>query len=233
MFARPHWPSLRSAVSDLSWLLSRGYADKSTLKLVGDRFQLAQRQRIAVRRCACSDAARASRHGKHVAAGALRGAALLLDGFNVLTTIEAALAGGVLLLARDGCVRDMASMHGSYRKVRQTLPAIEMIGRHLQGLGVAQCVWYLDAPVSNSGRLKTILVEVAKAHDWPCDVQIVPNADQALLDAANVVATADSAVLDRAASWFNLATAILNDSYRAANMVDMGVEGGKDGKDHH
>ena len=50
-------PRLRSAVSDLSWLLSRGYADKSALKIVGDRYNLLERQRIAVMRCSSSDAA--------------------------------------------------------------------------------------------------------------------------------------------------------------------------------
>ena len=52
---------------------------------------------------------------------------LWIDGYNVLTTIEAALAGAVIIAGRDGCYRDMASMHGSYRKVEETSPAIELI----------------------------------------------------------------------------------------------------------
>ena len=45
-----------------------------------------------------------------------------------MTTIEAALSGGVILAARDGAYRDMASMHGTYRKVAETLPALELLG---------------------------------------------------------------------------------------------------------
>src|SRR4051794_2900931 len=41
-------PALKAAVSDLSWLLSRGYAGPSALKLVGDRYRLVERQRAAV-----------------------------------------------------------------------------------------------------------------------------------------------------------------------------------------
>src|SRR5688500_10446127 len=37
LFAPAVHPTLRSAVADLSWLLTRGYADPSALKLVGDR----------------------------------------------------------------------------------------------------------------------------------------------------------------------------------------------------
>ena len=49
-------PRLVEAVADLCWLLSRGYATPSALKLVGDRHVLAARQRVAVARLRCSDA---------------------------------------------------------------------------------------------------------------------------------------------------------------------------------
>ena len=48
----------------------------------------------------------------------------------MLTTIEAALAGGVILAARDGAYRDMASMHGSYRKVAETPARFGTAGPH-------------------------------------------------------------------------------------------------------
>ena len=55
LFAPANWPDLRCAVSHLSWLLTRAYAWESALKLVGDRFRLNARQRLAVQRSACSD----------------------------------------------------------------------------------------------------------------------------------------------------------------------------------
>ncbi len=55
LFAPEYWPRLREATRDLSWLLSRGYASPSALKLVGDRYSLNVRQRIAVARCACGE----------------------------------------------------------------------------------------------------------------------------------------------------------------------------------
>ncbi len=139
-----------------------------------------------------------------------------LDGYNVLTTIEAALAGGVILAARDGAYRDMASMHGSYRKVAETMPAIELLARTMAGLDVAECRWFLDRPVSNSGRLKGIIDRLAAARGWPWQVELAPNPDAVLADApvqtepqpvaaAVVVATADSAILNRCRAWFNLA----------------------------
>ena len=69
------------------------------------------------------------------------------------------------LLARDMTFRDIASMHGSYRKVEETIPALQLIGQTLIDCGVERSVWYFDQPVSNSGRLKTILRELAQSVD--------------------------------------------------------------------
>ena len=157
LFARSSWPALTQATADLSWLLSRGYAHESSLKLVGDRYRLAARQRLAVARCACGDSERAERRRRQVGPMELPDCPLWLDGYNVLTTIEAALSGGVILAARDGTYRDMASMHGSYRKVAETLPALELLAATIAALGAVECVWYLDRPVSNSGRLKELI----------------------------------------------------------------------------
>ncbi len=55
----------------------------------------------------------------------------------------------------------MASMHGSYRKVEETLPAIYILGELISKWNVATCRWLLDKPVSNSGRLKTMLRRTA------------------------------------------------------------------------
>ena len=208
-------------MSDLSWLFDHQYACKSALKLVGDRHELTQRQRMAVMRCACSDAARERRGAGRVTPVQLAGEELLLDGYNVLTTIEAALAGGVILSARDGCFRDLASVHGTYRKVAETHPAIELLGSWIASQRLARCVWYLDRPVSNSGRLKTILREYAEQNGWDWRIELVPDPDPILARASAVVATADSVILDRCARWINLAREIVTTCVPSAHLIDL------------
>jgi hypothetical protein len=215
---------LRAAVSDLSWLLTRGYAMPSSLKIVGDRHALDQRQRTAVMRAACSDAARHCRASHAVAAGDVAGRAILIDGYNVLTTIEAALAGGVLLACRDGTFRDMASLHGSFRKVEETRPALTLIGQSLAGLRPAGCVFYLDSPVSNSGRLKTLMAQIAQDNAWNWDIRIVPSPDAVLASADDIIATADSVILDRCTRWFGLAAEVLQRHGIDANVLDLNVD---------
>jgi hypothetical protein len=227
LFSAEALPLLRAAAADFCWLLDRGYAHDSSLKLVGDRHGLLARQRTAVSRCCCSEADAARRRAHEVGRDRLRAAALWLDGYNVLTTIEAALAGGVILVGRDGAYRDMASMHGSYRKVAETLPALELLGRTLAAAEVAECRWLLDRPVSNSGRLKGIIEELAASQGWPWRVELVADPDEVLADPnvgdsphrSIVVATADSGILDRCPAWFNLAGETVRCHVPAANTL--------------
>ena len=221
LFARDNWPRLRSATRDLSWLFSRGYAEPSSLKLVGDRYALDARQRLAVARCACGDEQLICRKQHQIQSADLRGRSLWIDGYNVLTSLEAALADGVILLARDGCFRDMASMHGSYRKVAETAPAIELFGRLLQQWEVADCRWLLDQPVSNSGRLKTLLTQLAAEQGWPWEVELVPDPDPILMNCDQIIASADSQIINRADRWFNLARETIEARIPTAWIVDL------------
>jgi hypothetical protein len=221
MFAPDLQPRLREAVHDLSWLLGREYAPVSALKLVGDRYTLDQRQRIAVGRCACSDEARHRRNCSRLELAQLAGQPLLIDGYNLVTSVEAALAGGVILAARDGCFRDMASVHGTWRKVEETIPAVELVGQFLAKLGVTRVVWYFDSPVSNSGRLKTMLRVTATQHGWPWEIELVPNPDAVLSQAEEIVATADSGILEVCRRWVNLAREVIERVIPQANIVRM------------
>ncbi|MHC4154545.1 MAG: DUF434 domain-containing protein [Planctomycetota bacterium] len=221
LFAPSGIESLRTAVADFSLLLTKGYAEKSALKLVGDRFSLTDRQRLAVMRSACSDQQIASRSQRRVEIDALAGRHLVIDGYNLLITIEAAMSGGVLLKGRDGCLRDLASIHGTYRKVTETIPAVRLIGQFLNQTGIAYAKWLLDSPVSNSGRLKTLIGELADENKWNWEIELLPSPDFELARTDLTVVTSDSAVLDRCKTWFNLARAIVEDKLRKAHLIDL------------
>ena len=222
LFSERWLPVLRRAVSDMSWLLSRGYARAAALKLVGDHFQLATRQRTAVDRCACPEGALAARSARELAAEAMRSADVYVDGYNLLITVECALSGGILLKGRDGCIRDMASLHGSYRRVEETQPAVELIGAVLARLAPARVIWMLDAPVSNSARLKTLIGAHSRALGWPWECRLLPNPDTALAESSGIVVSADSWVLDHSGRWHNLAGTILEELHLPVPVIDLG-----------
>ncbi len=223
LFAPAMLSRLRMATGDLGWLLSRAYAPASSLKLVGDRFDLRKRQRLAVARCACGSDSATNRSSREVDPSRLKGRQLGIDGYNVLTSIEAALGGGVIIGAMDGCYRDMASMHGTYRKVEETRPAIELLGRWLAEQHPGQCHWLLDQPVSNSGRLKTILLHVAESFGWNWQVDLVADPDPILSRSTDIVISADSMILDRCETWFNLVRHVIDERVEGAWIVDLSI----------
>ncbi len=135
---------------------------------------------------------------------------LVIDGFNLIVTIEAALSGGVLLKCRDGAIRDLASVHGSYRKVDETLAAIELIAsRSWARIGSVHVKWLLDSPVSNSGRLATVLREYAEAQKQRWEVELRNDVDAALMQSAYPIVTSDSRILDGNVRWINLADGVI------------------------
>lgn len=224
LFAPDQIPALRRAAADLDWLLDRGYAVRSSLALVGDRHGLTQRQRLAIARCACCVTDRDRRAQHQLDLAALQGEELWIDGYNLLITIEAALGGGVILVGRDGGCRDLASLHGTYRTVTETTPAIELIGAMLAGYGVKSCRWFLDRPVSNSGRLKEILLTTAEARGWSWDVQLEFSPDAVLVQTDAIVTSADSVVLDRCSRWVNVARDIITRRIPTAHVVNLRAE---------
>ena len=145
--------TLRQAAGDLAWLLGRHYAPTAALTLVGNRYQLHARQRQALARAVAAPAVADVRRQRQVLAAALAGQALDVDGFNQLITVEVALAGGLLLRGHDGALRDLASVHGTYRTMTDTPRALMALGTVLAALHVQTVRFVLDAPVSNAGRL--------------------------------------------------------------------------------
>jgi hypothetical protein len=172
-------------------------------------------------RCSCTADAARDRLARQIAISGLHNQDVWIDGYNVLTTIEAALGGAVLLIGRDGCLRDMCSMHGTYRKVAETIPAARLVGEFCAQAGVTKCVWLLDSPVSNSGRLKTLLRQTAESAGWAWQIELVADPDRVLCTANQIVATADSAVLDKCPRWFPLTEKIVHQRLSSAWIVDL------------
>jgi hypothetical protein len=145
---------------------------------------------------------------------AVAGANLVVDGLNVITTVEVALAGGVLLLGRDGCMRDMASFHGSYRLVEETERAVEVLVELIDTMQTESATIYIDQPVSNSGRLAEMIRRIAASRGSHLSAVTAHDVDGTLIRSNAIVATADSAILDHCESWLNLARAAV-EAYEA------------------
>lgn len=226
LFGEAMVPTLRVACAELSWLLGRGYAEASSLALVGDRHRLRKRQRTAISRSACGDADRDRRRARQRPASAMAGSTLAIDGFNCVIAVEAALSGGVLLRCRDSATRDLASVHGSYRRVDVTAAALQRLVAQIAMHRPKHVVWWLDRPVSNSGRLGAMiehaLDEALGPSGWAVELDFDP--DQRLRAHEGLVASGDRWVLDGCDAWLDLPAAVIGQLDASPWMIDLDVD---------
>lgn len=220
LFGEEMHPRLRSATEDLSWLLGRGYSERASVALVGDRHQLVERQRTAVRRCACAEASLESRGARQLGIEQVRGRPLLIDGFNLLITLEVALTEGLLLEGKDGCIRDLA---GASRGPKRSAEALALTATALSPLNV-DVHWLFDRPISGSGTLRGEVEKFAEARGLRWSAEVVSDPDPVLIQAKapQVSATADSGILERCGAWFNLARWVIESAQLSVWMLRLG-----------
>ncbi|MCI1882311.1 MAG: DUF434 domain-containing protein [Sporolactobacillus sp.] len=216
-FNRTNTDRLRRAQQDLIYLLNRGYPLPQCLTFIGNRFQLSARQRTALMRSSCSSANLANRTEKLRATPA---GTLWIDGFNQIITLEAALSDSTLLYGMDGTVRDLCGLRGTYELIDKTDRAICLLLRQLRERGVDQAIFVLDRQVSNSGRLKQRILNLAAESNFSAEAVLSDHADSLLIDRP-VVATSDSGILDRCNCWMNLLAPLIRQYLPAVQPINL------------
>ena len=194
---------LKKAAKHIRYLINEGYAIKGASVFVGNHFLLSERQRLALVRSISPDEKLQLRREKECMADELNGRIVHIDGFNTIITLEIALCQSVLLSCMDGTIRDLAGLRGTYRLLDETQKAIEIIADALEQLKIKKAVFYLDAPVSNSGRLKSLIEHIWENYNTRLDIQVINDVDKTLQEQAYVI-TSDAIILDKCKSWFNL-----------------------------
>ncbi len=203
-FAGEELEKLKRAAEDTRYLLNRGYAVKDATTFVGNHFCLSERQRMALARSVSSDGDVEARIKKESACREVH-----IDGFNTIITLEVALSHSPLLQCMDGTVRDLAGLRGTYRIIDETRTAVHLIFRELTGKAVEKAFFYLDSPVSNSGRLKTLIYEVAEEYSIETDVMVIPDVDRTLQKLSGVISS-DAIILNHCVSYMNIMPDIIS-----------------------
>ena len=117
------------------------------------------------------------------------GSEVYIDGFNIIITLEVLMCDSILFSCMDGTIRDLAALRGTYRIIPETHDAIRMLLDVLQNMEIMRACILLDEPVSNSGRLKSLIADVGEAYPFDLDIQIMKDVDRALYDRENVITT--------------------------------------------
>nr|WP_321233850.1 DUF434 domain-containing protein [uncultured Psychroserpens sp.] len=207
---------LKEALIDMRYLLTRGYAEKSSLQLVGNKHRLNVRQQQAVQGMSASQQQIERRETHMISFENTNSETIIIDGFNLLIILESALSGAYVFKGLDSTYRDLSGVHGTYKRVQQTEKALLLVGNLLKNNTV---IWVFDKPVSNSGRLKTMLRETAELHDFNWEIILENNPDKVLAESEHIVVSSDAWVLDRAKRWLNLGACIIEHHISEASII--------------
>ena len=195
---------LRVASRHVLYLINEGYDLKQATTFVGNHYLLSERQRLAVMRSLATAEQLAMRKAKLLTAAEAAGRDVWIDGFNTVITLEVLKCDSILFSCMDGTVRDLASLRGTYRIIPETEDAVRLLFDSLEEMEIHSATVLLDQPVSNSGRLKALIAELAVEYPFALDIQIQKDVDRELYEKENVISS-DSIILDRCLSWINLA----------------------------
>jgi hypothetical protein len=211
--------NLQKASEDFRYLLNRAYSRKAALELVGNRYQLTSDQRHLLHRGVFSDWDAKSRQKKRIAPHQVRGYDLVIDGYNVLITIEAGLSGRPLIFGDDGFIRDISGLSRNFKKTEMTVQALELILNFLKRVKPHQTLFLFDSPISRSGELALEVRGRMQRENLPGDALAVRVPEKILIGFPGRVATSDTAIIDRSQKVVDLAGTVLSRQKKLKSLI--------------
>ena len=185
------------AIHDYNFLINKNYSEKSIMKLIGDRYQLSSIERSILYRGVFSSKENKFRKAKLT--DVVEGSIFHIDTFNVLYTLASYLKGKILFVASDGILRDASEVHGKTIKKELLNKSIDLLFSFLCEVNPVEVNFYIDKPVSNSGKLKALLQDNLNNYMIKGNAELFQSADYPLKKCNNgVVATSDSVIVNKA-----------------------------------
>jgi len=201
---------LQKAADDFRYLLNRSYPRKAALELVGNRYQLTSDQRHLLHRGVFSDADSEARHKRKIPIERIRRKDFVIDGYNVIITIEAGLSGRPLILGDDGFMRDISGLSANFKKTEKTEEALKLILDVIKKVKPRHTLFLLDAPISMSGNLAQEVRDSLKRENLLGDARTLKVPEKILIGFPGVIATSDTAIIDQSKKVVDLPWYILN-----------------------
>lgn len=186
--------SFENALLDYFYLIDRGYPEKGTLKLVGDKYKLSSDHRTVLYRGVCSQQKADARRSK---LSLKIQSPLIIDGYNVLFTLLNYRLGRLVFISTDSICRDAGSLFGKIKKEKLFRECAAILSETLQEINPGKVVLYLDSPVSFSGQHQIAIQELFTEYSVDHEIHVVHSADGAIKEHhEGTIATSDSALID-------------------------------------
>jgi hypothetical protein len=187
--------ALERPLSDVRFLLDRDYPKNSAINFVSNHYRLVKEDRNIIFRIACEKKLSEDRIKKLVPIDLIKGKCVVIDGYNVLITVESLILGYPVFLCDDGVLKDTRAIFHRYKMKKETKEVIEKIRILLSKYLPKEVLFIFDAQISGSGKLSATVREIFKGMNT--SVSTSKNADgQMTRHKDDVVATSDGNIID-------------------------------------
>ncbi|MEM2896666.1 MAG: DUF434 domain-containing protein [Candidatus Bathyarchaeia archaeon] len=209
------------AIRDLRYLLARGYNRETSLKFVSDKYQLLKLEKMMLYR-AVYDYGKAKIHrAKLIKPEEAKDKEIVIDGYNVIITLESGLKGKKLIECDDGFVRDISAIHGKHKITKFTFKAINLIMKELKEIGPKNTIFVFDSQVSKSGELASFIRKKLVETGVKGTAYTVKKADVFSLSFGNIIASSDAVIIEKAYKILDLAGIILKDRLKSNKIISI------------
>ncbi|OEC88084.1 MULTISPECIES: DUF434 domain-containing protein [Methanobacterium] len=194
---------LKRAAFDLRFLLNRGYRKKGALQFVANKYVLNKDERNYLARSIFSDLILKKRQEKIIDISKIKDVLLLVDGYNVLITVESLYHEDYdsIILCDDMVIRDLNAVFGKYKLNNATEMALNKILDLISSYGPSYTCFFFDSPVSFSGKLAGLTKKIMDGYDLPGNVCLSKTVDTEIIKLSKlknaIVATGDSVIIDK------------------------------------
>lgn len=187
--------NLENPARDVRFLLDRGYPSTSAIRFVSNHYKLSLSDRHLITRAVLPSSIAQKRRDKLITCDEMKGLALLIDGYNVLITMESVLDQEIVL-CDDGFIRDIKGVFGKYKKTDATDVALTEILTLLSEISPSLVLFLFDSKVSKSGELARYVKGKLTQFGLEGDTETLSSVDHKLKTCNAIVATSDGHIID-------------------------------------
>ena len=189
--------NFKNAINDYIYLLEKNYPQKAILKLIGDKYSLSGNERTILFRGITTKNKIISRSSKLASEQELSGNTIHIDCYNTLIAIGSYLNGSTVFVGNDNFLRDASEIHGKIFRTELYEKSLSLIFRYIKTLNISEILFYLDKPVSYSGKLCQDINDMLKEENIKGKAQTCESPDFILKNVDyGYCSTADSIIID-------------------------------------
>ena len=187
---------------DIRSILRWGYPKFATIRFVADHSQLSVEERHILTRVIMPPDRVVSRINKKVACTGIKDKDLLLDGYNVLLSVDSLLKKEPMWFCDDGYIRDTRYYFSKAKQAEDIEEALDLVLKFLSETHPKSVIFLLDAQISRSGELAGFIRRKMKEHGISGEARTSKTADFELKaeggnpEKSLIVATSDGIVID-------------------------------------